>query len=133
MAVCQNVKPVHYNKSTRGNTEQSGCFITILSVCASSKCLLKFCKGIGRLSWYLLSGTVLPGIFYILHLSHFYISPTRSSLAGERKMVVTGNVVPLSTFMPDHHDTVLPRIKVVIWLVGPPVLKSLKMSRTDIQ
>lgn len=52
--------------------------------------------------------------------------PTRSSLAGIGKVVVTGDVIPLSTLMPDHHHTILPRVQVVVWLVFPPVLEILR-------
>lgn len=52
--------------------------------------------------------------------------PTGSSLAGEGKVVVTGHVIPLSALKPDHHHAVLPGIEIVIWLVGPPVLKGLR-------
>lgn len=52
--------------------------------------------------------------------------PTGSSLADEGKVVVAGHIVPLSTLMPDHNHAVLPRVEVVVWLVGPPVLKGLR-------
>lgn len=51
---------------------------------------------------------------------------TWAFFAGKWQMVVTGHVVPLAPFMPDHHHTVFSRAKVIIWLVWPPVLILLK-------
>jgi len=50
---------------------------------------------------------------------------TCSSLAGEGKVIVAGNIVPFALLMPDHHNAVLTRREEVIRLVGPPVLKLL--------
>lgn len=47
---------------------------------------------------------------------------TCSFLAGEREVIVAGNVVPFAFLVPDHHNAVLARRKEVIGLVGPPVL-----------
>lgn len=57
---------------------------------------------------------------------------TRSFLAGEREVIVAGDVVPFALLMPDHHNAVLTRREEVIGLVGPPVLKLLPREESPL-
>lgn len=41
-------------------------------------------------------------------------------------MIVAGHIIPLPIFVPDHHHTILARVKIVIWLIRSPVLILLK-------
>lgn len=59
------------------------------------------------------------------------VKPTGSDFAGKGKVVITRHIIPLSTLMPHCHHTVLPRVEVVIGLVGPPVYKCLRKSQNN--
>lgn len=50
---------------------------------------------------------------------------TCSLFTGECQVIVAGHVVPLSSFMPDHHHAILSRLEETVWLVWPPVVKLL--------
>lgn len=51
--------------------------------------------------------------------------PTCSLFAGECQVIVAGHVVPLPSFMPDHHHAILSWLEETVWLVWPPVVELL--------
>lgn len=57
---------------------------------------------------------------------------TCSFLAGEREVIVAGDVIPFALLVPDHHNAVLTRREEVIGLVGPPVLKLLPKEKSSL-
>lgn len=57
---------------------------------------------------------------------------TCSFLAGEREVIVAGDIVPFALLVPDHHNAVLTRREEVVGLVGPPVLKLLPKKKSPL-
>lgn len=52
-------------------------------------------------------------------------APTCSLLASKCQVIVTGHVVPLAPFVPDHHHTIFSWLEEAVRLVWPPVVKLL--------
>lgn len=51
--------------------------------------------------------------------------PTCSLFTGECQVIVAGHVVPLPSFMPDHHHAILSWLEETVGLVWPPVVELL--------